>query len=29
MKRLVDLESQYDPTNLFHLNPNIPPRPPA
>jgi FAD/FMN-containing dehydrogenase len=27
MKRLVDLKTQYDPTNLFHLNPNVPPRP--
>ncbi|HEY6123432.1 MAG TPA: FAD-binding oxidoreductase [Steroidobacteraceae bacterium] len=25
-KRLVDLKTQYDPTNLFHMNPNIPPR---
>ncbi len=25
-RRLVDLKTQYDPTNLFHMNPNIPPR---
>jgi FAD/FMN-containing dehydrogenase len=25
--RLVDIKSRYDPTNLFHLNQNIPPEP--
>jgi FAD/FMN-containing dehydrogenase len=25
-ERLVALKNKYDPTNLFHLNPNVPPR---
>lgn len=26
MTRLTELKTRFDPTNLFHLNPNIPPR---
>jgi FAD/FMN-containing dehydrogenase len=24
-RRLTEIKKKYDPTNLFHLNPNIPP----
>jgi FAD/FMN-containing dehydrogenase len=26
LERLVEVKTQYDPKNLFHLNPNITPR---
>jgi hypothetical protein len=29
LKRLTALKDEYDPTNLFRMNANIPPSPPA
>jgi hypothetical protein len=26
LERLIEVETKYDPKNLFHLNPNITPR---